>query len=578
MRIPSKSIIATGALFIFVALFHIPDNLFRYAFDKSATAQFISITTSGALFLIYIALHWRTFSYISWVKKVVIAFVSALIFSALLSGNIIGAFFGDSGRFVGVISTLALLVIAIYHTRFTLEQFITLLKWYLAAVELVVLGGFAQKLNLIQFPGAQGFASTLGNTDFYAAFVATSLPLFFFIWISSSSRSRIVICAFVALNIFSLYLAGPLQAWVDLSFMVIALLAYKFRQRIPRREISLNKRTYLASFAVVIWAEFIFLMPFLGDFIPVLGNDEQVRIRGNFWVDGIRQFFSHPILGVGPDQYGNYYEKFRTINDLDKYPNILSNDAHSSAVQTLATLGILGTLLYVALIAIVIRALLLMWDNSIINRKYVFALSVYIFIYLTNSFISPITLSHKYLFWAVCGFIVGRVYLIKPEKSQILKGLPAFAGAIAFITAGALFANAQYKYLQMTDAYGSNPSVKYEYKFNPVIPCSMYFDAEFYVLKNVSGAAQVELANNHLKSNPRCVSALIAIATAAVNSDDVNTLRTYFAQLDEVAPYRSTTLSFGMFYASRVGDVTLAKQLQERMNKLGLVYVPGRLG
>ncbi len=559
-------------------LFHIPDAIFKYSFDKSATAQFLSITSAAAIFLIYIGLHWRSFSYVAWVRKVVIAFILALFTSALLSGNIIGSLFGDSGRFVGVFSTLALLVVAIYHTKFSFAEFVTLIKWYLVAVELVVIAGLAQKVNLLEFPGDQGFTSTLGNSDFYAAFVATSFPLFFLLWLESSIRIRATIYIFAVINIFSLYLAGPLQAWVDLSFMAIALLMYAIRNRMPRPDISLNKRTYLATFAMVIWAEVIFLMPFLGHFIPVLGNDVQVKIRGNFWVDGIRQFFSRPILGVGPDQYGNHYEKFRTLSDLENYPNILSNDAHSSAVQTLATLGLVGTLLYVVLLAIVFRSLIILWDNRTIDRRYIFALSTYIFIYLTNSFISPMTLSHKYLFWAVCGFIVGRVYLVSSDKPQVLKAIPALAGSAVFITVVALFANAQLQYLKMTDAYGANPKVKYQYIYNPIIPCSMYFDAEFYVMKNTSGAAQVALANEHLKTNPRCVSALIAIATAAVNSNDMNTLGTYFAQLNEVAPYRSSTLSFGMYYASRVGDVALANQLQQRMNKLGLVYVPGRLG
>ena len=120
----------------------------------------------------------------------------------------------------------------------------------------------------------------------------------------------------------------------------------------------------MGTFALIIWAEFIFLVPFLGSWIPVLGNDIQVKIRSNFWLAGVRQFFDFPILGVGPDQYGSYYEKYRTLEDARAYEKILSNDAHSASVQTLATLGIVGTLAILILVAILVRSLMIQWDSK----------------------------------------------------------------------------------------------------------------------------------------------------------------------------------------------------------------------
>jgi hypothetical protein len=319
-------------------------------------------------------------------------------------------------------------------------------------------------------------------------------------------------------------------------------------------------------------------MPFLGSAIPVLGNDIQVKIRANFWIDGIRQFFSHPLFGVGPDQYGNYYEKYRTITDVQKYPNVLSNDAHSAAVQTLATLGIVGSVLYLVLIAIVIRSLLILWDNRVIERKIVFALALYLAVYLTNSFISPITPSHKYLMWAVCGFIVGRVYINNESKSKITAKFAYAITAVALISCIATFSAAQISYLTAVEDFSRHQDQKSSYQTNPAIPCFMYFDAEFYMLKNNGPQAPLELANEKLKANPRCVAALIAIAQAAANSDDQETLGLYVSQLNEVAPYRSTTLSLSMFYASRTGNKEMAVALQKRMNELGLVYIPGKLG
>jgi hypothetical protein len=46
----------------------------------------------------------------------------------------------------------------------------------------------------------------------------------------------------------------------------------------------------------------------------------------------------------------------------------------------------------------------------------------------------------------------------------------------------------------------------------------------------------------------------------------------------EIAPTRVEVLRMGLDYATKAGDVDLYNALQERMSKLGLVYVPGNPG
>ena len=321
-------------------------------------------------------------------------------------------------------------------------------------------------------------------------------------------------------------------------------------------------------------------MPFLGDFIPVLGNDVQVKIRSNFWLAGTRQFFSHPLLGVGPDQYGNNYEQYRTLEDIAKYTNILSNDAHSASVQTLATVGILGTLAFLFLIALVIRSLLILWDSRAIERKALFAIGLYIFIYLTNSFISPITLAHKYLFWAVCGFLVGQVYRLpsrKSEKSRTGKVLPVITASI-FALIATLFAQGQINYLTHIEKYAADNSLVLDYKPSPLLPCFMFFDAELLMAKNVGVDRATQLAEEELANNPRCVAAQLYITEKSVNSGDLNGLGVQIYHLFEIAPARNQTISLAMYYANRSGDIKLRTALEKEMKSLGLVYIPGKLG
>lgn len=580
LPLQQKAVLFSGLAFIAMAALHIPDHIFPHGFDKNAPVQLISLLVIASLYLIYIAIKSERFRFHRLAIYGGIALVLTQIASILSSGNLLGSLIGDSGRFVGSLSVFALLVVSIFHSQFKFEPFVQLIRFYIFAVAAVAIIGIGQHFDLIELPGAEGVSSTLGNTDFFAAMIGTTFPLIFFLALNSSRKGRITLAISTLINIYALYVAGPLQGYLDLAFMVVGIGIYLLRKYIPRREWTLNARTFLGTFAVIIWAEFIFLMPFLGDFVPVLGNDVQVKIRSNFWLAGTRQFFDHILFGVGPDQYGNNYEQYRTIEDIVKYTNILSNDAHSASVQTLATVGLLGTAAFLFLIALVIRSFLIIWDARAIDRKSLFALGLFIFIYLTNSFVSPITLTHKFIFWAVCGFIVGQVYRLPSrisERKHSQKGLPGLALAL-FLPVTVLFAQAQLNYLTHIEKYASDNAVVQDYKTSALLPCFMYFDAELLMANNVSVESAAELAREELANNPRCVAAQIHLTKAAVNAGELDGLKELVYRLFEIAPARNETISLGMYYANRTGDATLRLALEKEMKALGLVYIPGQLG
>ena len=580
LRIQQKAALFSGIAFIAMAVLHIPDQIFPHGFDKNAPVQLISLLVIASLYLINIAIKSERFRFHRLVIYGTIALVATQLISLFSSGNLLGSLIGDSGRFVGSLSVFALLVVSIFHSQFKFEPFVQLIRFYIFAIAAVAIIGIAQHFELIELPGAEGVSSTLGNTDFFAAMIGTTFPLIFFLALNSSRRGRIALAITAVINIYALYVAGPLQGYLDLAFMVVGIGIYLLRKYIPRREWTLNARTFLGTFAVIIWAEFIFLMPFLGDFVPVLGNDVQVKIRSNFWLAGTRQFFDHIFFGVGPDQYGNNYEQYRTIEDIVKYSNILSNDAHSASVQTLATVGLLGTAAFLFLIALVIRSFLIIWDTQAIDRKSLFALGLFVFIYLTNSFVSPITLTHKFIFWAVCGFIVGQVYRLPSrisERKHSQKAWPALALAL-FLPLTVLFAQAQLNYLTHIEKYAADNAVVQNYKTSALLPCFMYFDAELLMANNVGVERAAELAREELANNPRCVAAQIHLTKAAVNAGELDGLKELVYRLFEIAPARNETISLGMYYANRTGDATLRLALEKEMKALGLVYIPGQLG
>ena len=580
MKVEQKSVLFAGVAYLAVALLHLPDRVFPHGFDKNTPVQLVSLLVVAGIYSLFIAFKPARFRFTRLATYGAIALVATQLISIALSGNLLGSLVGDTGRFVGSMSAFALLIVSIFHTQFNFKAFIHLLRFYIAAIETVCLIAIAQHFEIIELPGDHGMTATLGNIDFFAAFMGTSLPLLFLLAIFSSVRVRAILAIAAGINIYALYLSGPLQGYLDIAFTALGIFIFFARKFLPRREMTLNVRTFLGTFALIIWAEFIFLMPFLGDMIPVLGNDIQVKIRSNFWLAGTRQFFAHPLFGVGPDQYGNNYEQYRTLEDIAKYPNILSNDAHSASVQTLATLGIFGTLAFTFLLALVIRSLLILWDSQKIDRRAIYALSLYLFVYLTNSFISPITLSHKYLFWAVCGFIVGQVYRLPSRQSlnKLSKRLSAMTVSVIFILFAGYFAQGQINYLSNIEKYAEDNAAIVNYTPSPFLPCFMYFDAELLMAKNHGSAKALELADGELANNPRCVAALIYKTEILVNSGNLTDLGPLVYRLFEIAPARNQTISFAMYYANRVGDTKLRLTVEKQMKTLGLVYIPGQLG
>lgn len=580
MKVQQRAVLLSGVAYFAIALLHLPDRVFPHGFDKNAPVQLFSLLAVAVIYLAFIAFKSERFRFTRLAFFGAISLISTQLLSVLVSGNLLGSLVGDTGRYVGSMSTFALLVVSVFHSQFNFQAFISLLRYYIGAIEIVCLIAIAQHFDWIELPGDHGMTATLGNLDFFAAFIGTSLPLLFLVALYSTKRGKVVLSLMALLNIYALYLAGPLQGFLDIAFTVVGIAIFMGRKFIPRREWTLNARTFIGTFAVIIWAEFIFLMPFLGDKIPVLGNDVQVKIRSNFWLAGTRQFFDHPLFGVGPDQYGNNYEQYRTLEDIAKYTNILSNDAHSASVQTLATVGILGTIAFLFLLALVIRSLFILWDNQKLDRRAIFALGLYIFVYLTNSFVSPITLSHKYLFWAVCGFIVGQVYRLPARRSlvKLSQHLTSIALSAIFALFAGLFAQGQINYLTHIEKYAADNAAVIDYTPSPFLPCFMFFDAELLIAKNHGPEKALELADQELANNPRCVAALIHKTEKLVNAGEVDELGPLVYKLYEIAPARNQTISFAMYYANRAGDTQLRLALEKQMKALGLVYFPGKLG
>jgi O-antigen ligase len=576
----NRLVVATGFLNLLLTIALIPVGVFPHAFDKNATMQFLMLAIVAAIFGAIIIKRRNHFVFSGKVIWALWITFAALIASAIMSPDFIGSMTGDTGRFTGVISAFCLLIVGIFHAGFTLEQFKRLVWLYIGVVLVTQIIGVLHDLMIFDLPGEAGMVSTFGNLDFFSAYLGTTFPLFVYLLINSSRNRRILIGFIAAGSIYCLSQAGALQGFVDLGVMTVLIVLFFLIRFLPRRfidfisDLTLNAKTFALSLFVIIWAEAIFLMPFIGKDIPVLGNDVQVQIRGEFWLAGISQFGSSPLFGIGPDHYGNYYETFRTLDSAQNLQTVLANDAHSAPVQTLATLGFVGISAFVLLLAFLVRAAMIAIDKYPTKRKEIAAIALFLFVYFTNAAVSPITLANKYLFWAAAGFIVGLAYR---TESTPKKSLQAFVGvtvaATLFIVGN--FAFAQVRYLNWIEEFASNNASKViAVEYSNYIPCAMYYDSLAKIINNQGNEALEKFSRAQLAGNERCVNAQINMAKLSYNKGDITGMRQYVYALTEMAPSREEVLMIARAYATKADDKVLLKKVDTQSAKLGIISIP----
>jgi hypothetical protein len=312
--------------------------------------------------------------------------------------------------------------------------------------------------------------------------------------------------------------------------------------------------------------------------IPFFTDDVQVTIRTHFWNAGMQMFFDHIPFGVGPDNYGNYYEKYRSLDSFKMTEYVLSNDAHSSVVQSFATLGMVNIIIFTALWVLLVRALVVNIFRRPEHRNIFFVIGGYFLIFATNSMISPITLPNKFIFWALAGFVIGSAarlhqLSIKDLNLKIFKGVSvSLAILIAFVSIN--FSLAQMSFINSLSAAKSDPS-KISYNYNPYLPCVIYFQVQMDLSAANGQRSKLQIANDQIKNNQRCLYAQMYLAESAIANKDWAASKLLVNNLIEIAPARREVISIAAVYALKAGDKELQKRLVSQGEFLGLINATG---
>ena len=278
-------------------------------------------------------------------------------------------------------------------------------------------------------------AGPVGEQNRYAQIMAMALPLGWLLVLGSESRrsrnlallATLLIGAGIALSMSRGVILG-----LGATCVVMVLMGY-----VSSRQIALvaalslvaaiavpSLGTRLVSIGEV--ATSVLIKPKVGSSVP----DGAVRGRLTEMKAAVLVFFDHPVLGVGPDQYRYYYQKYARRAGgrvhVGKY-----RSAHSLYLGLAAEHGLVGLALFIGLVFVTLR------DSGRARRYWAelgdsqsSIISGALFLSLVTYLISAVFLHQAYIryFWLLMGLASAALYL-RPESTPMLSGDQAQDGS-----------------------------------------------------------------------------------------------------------------------------------------------------
>ena len=133
-----------------------------------------------------------------------------------------------------------------------------------------------------------------------------------------------------------------------------------------------------------------------------------VTFRGDYWTAGWNMTTSNPIFGIGVDNYGDWYRRTRTIEaTLRRGPDVTSNAAHNVFLDFSSNGGFPLALIYIFVIAMVIRASIKIVRRQKSYNSFAIGLIGAWIAYQAQSVISLNQLGLAVWGWLLSGLIIG---------------------------------------------------------------------------------------------------------------------------------------------------------------------------
>jgi len=280
-----------------------------------------------------------------------------LLVLVVSSANNTKEFYGADGRSTGLLAYFSLSIVLFASIVSASEANLNRVSKFAIITFALSLGyGILQhfgadpiKWNLMYSP-VMGF---LGNPNFQSSFLGM-VGVLVFARILDRGQKILYKATYVACLLLTLFVIRASNS--QQGFLVLAGgITFVFLVWISTSKV---KKLTIPGICVAFIGFFAVLFGTLnkGPLASLLFKDS-VTFRGDYWTAGWNMTTSNPLFGVGVDNYGDWYRRTRTLDaTLRRGPDVTSNAAHNVFLDFSSNGGIPLALIYVFIIAMVIRA------------------------------------------------------------------------------------------------------------------------------------------------------------------------------------------------------------------------------
>ena len=324
--------------------------------------------------------------------------------------------FGRTGRGLGIITEISLLIVVLASAIFVTQKNVRLLLIGIMASALIssIYSIFqSYGIDFLQWESkTNGVIGTLGNPNFQSSFAALALiPTIVIFW---TNKYRVVGTIFFGLIIvFTIYRTQSTQGYVSalaaLSFFAIAVTAKK------------------SKFITL----FLIFATLISGVIAILGMLNKgplnqylykisVQSRGDFWRSAFTTANNHPFFGVGIDSFGDWYLKYRDLIAISHPWAEYTDNAHNYYLNYAATAGY--PMLFLQLSLIFLTAICIFKIQGRIERVDLNLSALFItwIVFQLQSFISPGNIPLMLWNSAITGSIIGIYVLTSNNLGELI--------------------------------------------------------------------------------------------------------------------------------------------------------------
>ena len=333
------------------------------------------------------------------------------IFSTFFALHAYTAIHGVHGRYNGLFTHVLWLVLFFIFATLpaSTKRIERILNLFIGSLIPVALYAIAQFYNIDPMPwiSLKGrSASTIGHPVMLSALMGLALPFAVtFLFQKKTLIQRIsygLICLIFIFTALSTLSRGPLIGIVISSIFIIAM-------NVKDKKVLQNKRVVFTILSFVILLSILFVVhggP--KNMLNRLKSSEEIEIRLIYFKTAFNIIRDYPFAGVGFENFRIIYPRYRMTEENRITRDILPTMVHNGYLQSAATNGILGIMLYLFFLGAVILSLIRtsMRAQDTYRSTLLWAFIASIAGFLIQDMSGWLEISQTTFFWIILGLAV----------------------------------------------------------------------------------------------------------------------------------------------------------------------------